>query len=42
MPPRLFCFAGETVLGETAALPCPPHPLDRAVSELDAAAAVAN
>jgi len=32
---RLFFFEGESKLGETAALPCPPHALDRVVAELE-------
>jgi hypothetical protein len=36
---RLFVFAGDDLLGATAALPCPPHGLDGAVAELDALAA---
>jgi hypothetical protein len=35
---RLYFFEGGTKLGGTAALPCPPHALDRAVAELDALA----
>jgi hypothetical protein len=36
---RLFFFERESKLGETAALPCPPHALDRVVAELEALAA---
>jgi hypothetical protein len=36
---RLFFFERESKLGETAALPCPPHALDRVVAELEAIAA---
>jgi hypothetical protein len=36
---RLYFFEGEIKLGETAALPCPPHTLDGVVAELEAIAA---
>ena len=36
---RLYFFEGEAKLGETAALPCPPHALDLVVAELEAIAA---
>jgi hypothetical protein len=36
---RLYFFEGAAKLGETAALPCPPHALDRVVAEVEAIAA---